>query len=152
TLAERPDCNGPVHIANKRVPAVPGTAAGGGAPAYIQWFDATGISNPAPNTFGTCSVGNFNGPNFFDADLGLHKNFPIRVANREGMMLQFRFEALNAFNHPVWTFSGGPAGGSFDPPANGTGGTGLPGDNSTFGRITGSQSARTVQLGLKFIY
>jgi hypothetical protein len=146
TLAERPDCAGPVHIANHRVQA---TAS---APAYIQWIDPTGISNPTANAlgqghFGTCSVGNVNGPKFFDADLSLQKNFRIT----EGKSLQFRFEALNAFNNAVWTFSGGPAGGSFDPPANGTGGT--PGDtNPIFGRITGSQSARSVQLGLKFIY
>jgi hypothetical protein len=130
TLSERPDCNGPVHILNKRVPA---TAS---SPAFIQWIDPSNISNPAPNTFGTCSVGNVAGPKFFDADLSLHKNFLIT----EGKSLQFRFEALNAFNHPVWTFSGGPAGGSFDP------------GSSIFGQITGSQSARSVQLGLKFIY
>jgi len=124
------------------VPAVPGTASVGGTAAYIQWIDPTGISNPTVNAlgqghFGTCSVGNVAGPNFFDADLGLHKDFHVT----EGKTLQFRFEALNAFNHPVWTFSGGPAGGSFDP-----------GNNPTFGHITGSQSARSVQLGLKFIY
>ncbi|PYV46061.1 MAG: hypothetical protein DMG94_11215, partial [Acidobacteria bacterium] len=141
TLSERPNCAGPVHIANKHVPAT------SSAPAYIQWIDPTGISNPLPGYFGTCSVGNVSGPKFFDADLSLHKNFRIT----EGKSLQFRFEALNAFNNAVWTFSGGPAGGSFDPPANGTGGT--PADtNPIFGRITGSQSARSVQLGLKFIY
>ena len=147
TLSERPNCAGPVHIQNKFVPATPGTATGGGTAAYIQWIDPTGISNPLPGYFGTCSVGNVAGPSFFNADLGLHKDFHIT----EGKTLQFRFEAMNAFNHPVWTFSGGPAGGSFDPPANGTIGT--PNDtNPTFGHITGSQSARTVQLGLKFIY
>jgi len=66
----------------------------------------------------------------------LHKNFQIA----EGKSLQFRFEALNAFNNAVWTFSGGPADGSFDP------------GSPIFGQITGSQSARSVQLGLKFIY
>jgi len=136
TLSERPDCNGPVHILNKRVPAVAGNTITGGTPAYIQYIDPSNISNPAPSTFGTCSVGNVTGPNYFDADLSLHKNFLIT----EGKSLQFRFEALNAFNHPVWTFSGGPAGGSFDP------------GSAIFGQITGSQSARSVQLGLKFIY
>jgi hypothetical protein len=130
TLSERPDCNGPVHIQNKRVPA---TAT---APSYIQWIDPSNISNPLANTFGTCSVGNVSGPTYFNADLSLHKNFLIT----EGKSLQFRFEALNAFNHPVWTFSGGPASGSFDP------------GSPIFGQITGSQSARSVQLGMKFIY
>jgi len=135
TLSERPDCAGPVHIANKKIP---GTAI---SPAGYQWIDPTGISNPTVNAlgqghFGTCSVGNVAGPSFFDADLSLHKNFPIT----EAMKLQFRFEALNAFNHPVWTFSGGPADGSFDP------------GSPIFGQITGSQSARSLQFGLKLIY
>jgi hypothetical protein len=130
TLSERPSCNGPVHIANKRVAGTSTT------PAFIQWIDPANISNPLPNTFGTCSVGNVNGPAFFDADLSLHKNFLIT----EGKSLQFRFEALNAFNHPVWTFSGGPASGSFDP------------GSPIFGQITGSQSARSLQFGLKFLF
>jgi hypothetical protein len=83
-----------------------------------------------------------------DADLSLHKNFLIT----EGKSLQFRFEALNAFNHPVWTFSGGPAGGSFDPGTPVVGPSSNPNFNPNFGNITGSQSARSVQLGLKFIY
>jgi len=130
TLSERPDCNGPVQIANQRVNATATT------PAFIQWINPSNISNPAPSTFGTCSVGNVRGPKYVDFDLSLHKNFLVT----EGTRLEFRFEALNAFNHPVWTFSGGPANGSFDP------------GSPQFGQITGSQSARSVQFGLKFIY
>jgi hypothetical protein len=142
TLSERPDCNGPVRNVNKRVNA---TSI---SPAYIQWFDPSAVSQAAPNTFGTCSVGNITGPKYVDADLSLHKNFLIT----EGKSLQFRFEALNAFNHPVWTFSGGPAGGSFDPGTPVVGPSSNPNFNPNFGNITGSQSARSVQLGLKFIY
>jgi hypothetical protein len=130
TLSSRPDCNGPVHILNQFHNAT------AGAPAFFNWIDPSNISTPAPSTFGTCSVGNVSGPKYFDVDLSLHKNFLIT----EGKSLQFRFEALNATNHPVWTFSGGPASGSFDP------------GSPIFGQITGSQSARSVQLGLKFIY
>jgi len=130
TLSERPDCNGPVQIANQRVSATATT------PGFIQWISPTGISSPLANTFGTCSVGNVRGPKYVDFDLSLHKSFLVT----EGKSIQFRFEALNAFNHPVWTFSGGPADGSFDP------------GSPTFGQITGSQSARSLQLGLKFIY
>jgi len=149
TLSERPDCNGPIHIVNKLVPATPGNGSTiAGTAAHIQWFDPSNVSNPTVNAlgqghFGTCSVGNVTGPKFFDADLGLHKDFHIT----EGKSLQFRFEALNAFNNSVWTFSGGPAGGSFDPS-----GVGASNANPNFGVITGSQSARSVQLGLKFIY
>jgi len=142
TLSERPNCNGPIKILNHRVNST------SSQPAYIQWFDTSNITQAAPSTFGTCSVGNIRGPRYVDADLSLHKNFLVT----EGMRVEFRFEALNAFNHPVWTFSGGPAGGSFDPgtPVQQQGST-APG-NPNFGNITGSQSSRSLQLGLKFIF
>jgi Carboxypeptidase regulatory-like domain/TonB dependent receptor len=132
TLAGLPDCNGPVHVLNQRV------AATKAAPAYIQWIDPSNVAPAAANTFGTCSVGNVRGPGYANVDLSLHKGFLIT----ESMKLEFRAEALNAFNHPVWTFSGGPAAGSFDPGSN----------NSTFGRITGSQGARQLQFGMKFYF
>lgn len=39
----------------------------------------------------------FRGPGFFNADLGLAKNFPITA---ERVNLKFRADAFNAFNHP----------------------------------------------------
>jgi hypothetical protein len=130
TLSGRPNCSGPINVLNKRV------AASGTAPAYIQWFDTSKVSDPAQNTFGTCGIGNVRGPMYANVDLSLHKSILFTETKR----LEFRFEALNAFNHPVWTFSGGPAGGSFDQ------GSGI------LGRITGSQGARELQLGLKFYF
>ncbi len=161
-LSERPSCVGPVHVVDK---VVNGTPAG---PGFIQWFDPTNVFNAAPGTFGTCSVGNIRGPGYFDVDLSLHKDFPIG----ERMRLQFRAEALNAFNRPVWNFSGGPSTGSFDPgsyvpgppaPPCGYGSgltpclTNLNGNtsvtsNPNFGNITGSQGARQFQFALKFIF
>jgi hypothetical protein len=131
-LSERPSCNGPIHIVDK---VVPGNAAKN-SPGYIQWFDPSNITDAAPNTFGTCSVGNIRGPGYANADLGLHKDFPIGETRR----LEFRFEALNAFNHKVLTFSGGPASGSFDP------------ESPVFGQVTGSQGARQLQFALKFYF
>jgi Carboxypeptidase regulatory-like domain len=145
TLANLPDCNGPVKILNQRVPAQ------NGAPAYIQYIEnsITGAAQPAAsNTFGTCGVGNIRGPAYANVDLSLHKSFLFSESKR----LEFRFEALNAFNHPVWDFSGGPAGGSFDPGTwsivNGQPVT----TNPTFGKITGAQGARELQLALKFYF
>jgi hypothetical protein len=132
TLANLPDCNGSVKILNKRVNA----NATPGAPGYIQWIDPSNVSPAAANTFGTCSVGNVRGPGYANVDLSLHKDFPIK----EAMRAEFRFEALNAFNHPVWTFAGGPANGSFDP------------GQSQFGRIVDSQGARQLQLAFKFYF
>ncbi|MCU1307186.1 MAG: hypothetical protein JWN45_1881 [Acidobacteriaceae bacterium] len=134
-LSARPNCTGPISILNKHVDATPTTAG------YIQWFDTSNVSHPS-NSFGTCSVGNIRGPGYANVDMSLHKDFPLT----ENKRLEFRFEALNALNHPVWTFSGGPAGGSFDP------GTPVSSGNSNFGNITGSQSARQLQFALKFYF
>ena len=130
TLSDLPNCNGPINIMNKFVPF------SGGVPAHIQWFDTSNISEPAANTFGTCGVGNIRGPWLKTLDMSLQKGFTIN----EHKSLQFRLDAFNAFNNAIWTFSGGPAGGSFD---QGSG---------SLGRITGTQSARQLQLALKFIF
>jgi Carboxypeptidase regulatory-like domain len=130
TLSGRPNCSGPIKNVNRTV------LASGNTPGYIQWFDTSNISDPANNTFGTCGVGNARGPRYANVDLSLHKGFLFTETTK----LEFRFEALNAFNHPVWTFSGGPAGGSFDQ------------GSSQLGRITGSQGARQLQLALKFYF
>ena len=45
------------------------------------------------------------GPAFFNSDLGLFKNFKIR----ESMKLQFRIQASNFLNHPLWSMSQGSA-------------------------------------------
>jgi hypothetical protein len=142
TLTDLPDCNGPVKILNQHVAANPST----GTPAYIQWFDPSNISYPAPRAgelghFGTCSVGDIRGPVLANFDLDVHKGFSFGEIRR----LEFRAEFLNAFNHPIWDFSGGPANGSFDPPGPGQ-------TQANFGRITGSQGARNVQLALKFYF
>ncbi len=42
----------------------------------------------------------FYGPAFFNSDLGLFKNFQIK----ESMKLQFRVQAQNFLNHPLWSF------------------------------------------------
>ena len=41
------------------------------------------------------------GPAFFNSDLGLFKNLPIK----EKMKLQFRATGYNFLNHPLWSFS-----------------------------------------------
>jgi hypothetical protein len=144
TLAGLPNCNGTPHLLKQRINADPASGSAG----YIQWIDPSNVSAAEQPTgdigiFGTCSVGDVRGPGYANVDLSLHKDFLITETKR----LEFRFEALNAFNHPVWTFSGGPADGSFDP----SGSCGTCG-NATFGRITGSQGARDLQFALKFYF
>ncbi|MHB8216590.1 MAG: TonB-dependent receptor [Candidatus Sulfotelmatobacter sp.] len=145
TLAGLPNCNGPIKVLDHKVNA---NTLQAGQAAFIQWFDPTNISNPAPNTFGTCHVGNIRGPAYANVDLSLHKDFLITETKR----LEFRFEGLNAFNHPVWTFFGGPANGSFDPGAPGGPSGGVGSSNQNFGRIADSQGARQLQFALKFYF
>ena len=144
TIAGLPDCNGSVHVLNQRVPA------SGGNPAYIQYIDPSpsNVSPAAMDTFGTCSVGNVRGPGYANFDLSLHKDFLITETKR----LEFRFEGLNAFNHPVWNFSQGPVDGSFDPGTTYACATGTCNTNTTFGRITSAQGARQLQFALKFYF
>ena len=158
TLAGLPNCNGPIRILNQKV------NASAGQPGYIQWFDPSNISNPptqaqlvgegipaAGGEFGTCHPGNIRGPAYANLDLSLHKSFPL-AALGDGKRLEFRWEALNALNHPVWTFSGGPANGSFDPGTPVVSTPGNPTSNPNFGRITGSQGARELQFAVKFYF
>ena len=71
----------------------------------LQYYDAytlTGSSSPfsvpAVDQIGTVGRNTAWGPGFFNTDLSLQKNFPIR----ERASLQFRFDAFNAFNHINW--------------------------------------------------
>jgi hypothetical protein len=140
TLSDLPSCNGRIHITDKFVPY----DSTNKIPAHIQWFDTSNISNPAANTFGTCGVGNIRGPWLKTIDLSLQKEFHVS----ESKLFQLRLDAFNAFNNSIWTFSGGPANGSFD---QGQASNGVNAQGS-LGWITGTQSARQLQLALKFLF
>jgi hypothetical protein len=103
-----------------------------------QWMSPSGFSQPAPGHFGNCPAqGPINGPGYFNADIGLMKNFHIT----EATFVQFRTDFLNAFNnvnlgHPDTGWSSSPG---------------------TFGQIgpaagTGSQPARNIQFALKMYF
>ncbi|HLJ12966.1 MAG TPA: carboxypeptidase-like regulatory domain-containing protein [Bryobacteraceae bacterium] len=86
------------------------------------------------------------GPSFFNSDLGLFKNFQIT----ESKKLQFRIQAYNFLNHPLWSF----------PNSNNltlqfkqaTPGGPISQTNSTFGTTTFKQGNRIVELALKFYF
>jgi hypothetical protein len=82
------------------------------------------------------------GPAFFNADLGLFKNFTIT----EGKRLQFRANGYNFLNHPLWSF---PANQNLTLGFNGT-----TGELSTplFGRTTTKQGRRIIQLAATFSF
>jgi hypothetical protein len=82
------------------------------------------------------------GPAYFNADLALFKNFDIR----ERKKLQFRFNAYNFLNHPLWSFNGGSA---LNLTFNGT--TGAL-NNPLFGTVTTKQGHRIVELATTFTF
>jgi len=93
---------------------------------------------PGPNRgrFGTLGRSTFRGPAFHSFDFSLIKNTPIgRKGNRERIALQFRIEALDAFNIE-----------NFSLPSNVVLGPG-------FGVICrASGPSRQLQLSLKIVY
>ena len=81
------------------------------------------------------------GPAYFNSDLGLFKNFQIK----ESQKLQFRFNAYNFLNHPLWSFNGSNLGLGFD---GSTGKVNTP----NFGTVTTKQGRRVIQLAVKYIF
>ena len=94
----RPDCG--VQQVFKRSRLAPNFGG-------YQWMSPAGFSDPAPGHFGNCPAqGPIVGPGYFNADIGLMKNFHFT----EAAYLQFRADFLNAFNnvnlgHPDTNFS-----------------------------------------------
>ena len=81
------------------------------------------------------------GPWFFNSDLGLFKNFQIGEAKK----LQFRVNAYNFLNHPLWSFNGNNLTLGFD---------GTTGKLNTplFGTVVDKQGRRIIQLAVKFFF
>jgi hypothetical protein len=84
------------------------------------------------------------GPGFFDSDLGIFKNFQIK----ESMKLQFRVQATNFLNHPLWSFNGSNLGLSFTQNANGS----FTNSSPQFGTVTTKQGNRIIELAVKFYF
>jgi len=81
------------------------------------------------------------GPAFFNADLGMFKNFVIK----ESRKLQFRFNAYNFLNHPLWSFNGNNLSLGFN------GSTGVL-NTPLFGTVTEKQGHRIIQAAVKFYF
>jgi hypothetical protein len=122
----RPSCNGPAIA----TPFAENSAANGGG--YV-WFSTANMSNPPAGHFGNCGVGTERGPGIKQIDFSIAKNFVIR----EGQRVEFRAEAINAFNTPVLDVIGYSA--------DIFGGSGA-------GVVNTSQGARNLQLGLKYVF
>jgi hypothetical protein len=74
----------------------------GDASSIDRWFDTSCFVNHAFGTFGNSGPGVIEGPGLQTFDLTLMKNNRFSLGGREPVNLQFRVEAFNAFNHPVF--------------------------------------------------
>ncbi|MFI5096478.1 MAG: carboxypeptidase regulatory-like domain-containing protein [Candidatus Acidiferrales bacterium] len=66
-------------------------------PNANQWFNPAAFADPAPGTFGNIQRNSLIGPGFSNVDISIAKEF--RLPWREGMKLEIRADASNAFNH-----------------------------------------------------
>lgn len=99
-------------------------------PTTGQWFDTTKVAAPAPYTFGNSGRNRMRSDGWENFDLSVFRVFKLPG---EGRGLEFRAEAFNAFNHPVYS----PPNANFS-------------NRTVFGRVTGiANQPRQVQLGLK---
>ena len=130
----RPDCIAP----SKETPYA---EYGGGG--YV-WFDASTMRDPAPGHLGNCGVGSERGPGLKQVDIGLSKHFNIS----EHQNVEFRAEAINAFNSPIFAVSG------YGIDVFSSSGSLLPNGSvnpaSTTGVVNTSVGARNLQFGLKY--
>jgi hypothetical protein len=99
----------------------------------ICWANPAAFAPESALGAGDAPVSNIIGPSFYQWDLSLRKLFNLP---REGMALQFRVDAYNAFNQTNWS---GLTGFS----VNNVG-------SASFGQLTQSFPARVLQFGAKF--
>ncbi|MGH9199725.1 MAG: hypothetical protein ACRD2A_00630, partial [Vicinamibacterales bacterium] len=95
-----------------------------------RWFNTDAYVIQPAGTWGNVGRNTVTGPGITNVDTSLIRNFRIRSKT-----LQFRLEAFNAINHPIWN----------DPTTVLT--------NPNYGRITSTRKPmRELQLGLKFVF
>jgi hypothetical protein len=121
TGTDEPNFIGPLVIQNPRL---------GGTGGPNQYFSGAAFTAGPLGGFGNSSNRFFNGPGFANWDMSLHKNTTLR----EGIVLQFRAEFFNVFNHTQF----------MNPNGNFT--------SSLFGHITSARDPRIGQMSLKLLF
>ena len=112
----------------------------------ISWYDPASFVVAPAGTFGNVGRSSMITPAFQSFDLAVHKQFVMPY--NESHALQFRLEAFNVFNHPVWA----------GPNSNVTAGSAFPGAPANaahqgFGIISSTAlPMRQLQVGLKYLF
>jgi hypothetical protein len=122
---------GPAGQYGQTAPAA--SRKGCGSATCVPWLDTSLFALPGIGTFGNIGKGAFRGPNRWNVDMGLLKNF-YPVTGHESMHLQLRGEFFNIFNHtqlqdPTVTVNSG-----------------------NFGGIYAAYDPRIIQLAVKFFF
>lgn len=63
---------------------------------HMNWYTTFAFATPATGTVGSCGTDSLEGPAFFNLDLGLQRQIPIK----ERFHLTIRADMFNATNHP----------------------------------------------------
>jgi hypothetical protein len=87
-VTPRASCAGPVHYTRKY-----DTAVGG-----MRFWDSTNFTTTPAGGYGSCRNGTIRGPGETNFDMSLQKVFDLH----KEINLQFRAEATNIFNHPLF--------------------------------------------------
>jgi hypothetical protein len=116
-----------------------------GRAPFVQYF------NPAPlggrytdagnGNLGNSGYNSLRGPAGFYSDLSVTKDFPIT----ERVKMQFRMDAFNIFNHPVYAFSGNNGANNCVDCAN----TSLTSNNGRITDIEAGTTMREIQFALR---
>ncbi len=86
-----------------------------GGPNGVTYYQAQAVgagsqfTDPGLDTIGNSGRNSVFGPHYFNGDLALSKNFPIK----ERLAAQFRLDAYNGFNHINYGLPNGPSGATF---------------------------------------
>jgi len=136
----RPDCLEP----SKATPYK--NFPGGG---YV-WFDPTTMAIPATGKLGNCPISSERGPGLKQIDMSLSKRFSLT----ESKYFEFHFDAINAFNTPIFAVGGYSTdvypGGGIDKSKYGVDPVYTSGIPS--GVVNTSVGARNLQFALKFFF
>jgi hypothetical protein len=111
-------------------------------PSNFLNINAVAVPTDRSQPFGTAGRNTVRGPNFWQADLGLHKSFPVF---REATRLEFRMEAFNLFNRS-----------NFQVPDTNASNIRIvnnaPVLGGSYGKITATYPARQIQFALKLLF